>query len=96
MRTTLTHAALKLSKTRIRLHAFVCYALAVKRMKLKTNSVFQIFLVVFHSFMYSHKNMNVNKFRIPTTKHFFEGGRCETFKGVNCVVYDGECREMGR
>ena len=30
---------------------------------------------------------NVNKFRIPTTKHFFKlkGGRCETFDGVNFV-----------
>jgi len=34
--------------------------------------------------MDSHKDMNVNKFRIPTTKHFFEGG----FIG-------GVCREMG-
>jgi len=31
--------------------------------------------------------MNVNKFRIPTTKKFFIEGRCETFKGVNFVVY---------
>jgi len=31
--------------------------------------------------------MNVNKFRIPTTKHFIKGGKCETFKGVNVVVY---------
>jgi len=38
--------------------------------------------------MDSHKDMNVNKFRIPTTKHFFKGGgRGETFKGVNFVVY---------
>jgi len=37
--------------------------------------------------MYSHKHMNVNKFRIPTTKHFFNGGRCATFKGVNFLVY---------
>jgi len=37
--------------------------------------------------MDSHKDMNVNKFRIPTTKHFFKWGKCETFKGVNCVVY---------
>jgi len=33
--------------------------------------------------MDSHKDMNMNKFRIPITKHFFKGGRCETFKGVN-------------
>jgi len=39
-------------------------------MKLKTNLVFQIFLVVSYSFMDSHKAMNVNKFKIPTTKHF--------------------------
>jgi len=37
--------------------------------------------------MESHKNMDVNKFRIPTTKHFFNGGKCETFKGVNFVIY---------
>jgi len=30
--------------------------------------------------------MNMKKFRIPTTKHFFKGGRCETFKGVNCSL----------
>jgi len=56
-------------------------------MKFETNFVFSIFLVVFYSFMDSHKDMNVNKFRIPTTRHFFEGGRCETLKGVNFVVY---------
>jgi len=49
--------------------------------------MFQFFLVVFYSFMDSHKDMNVNKIRIPTTKDFFKGGRCETFKGVNFVVY---------
>jgi len=27
--------------------------------------------------MDSYKDMNVNKFRMPTTKHFFKG--CETF-----------------
>jgi len=37
--------------------------------------------------MDSHKDMNVNKFKIPITKQFFKGGRCETFKGVNLVVY---------
>jgi len=37
--------------------------------------------------MDSHKDMNVNKFRMPTIKHIFKGGRCETFKGVNFVVY---------
>jgi len=56
-------------------------------MKFKTNLVFQFFLVVFYSFMDSHKDVNVNKFRIPTTEHFFKEGRCETFKGVNFVVY---------
>jgi len=56
-------------------------------MKFETNLVFQIFLVVFFSFMDSHKDMNVNKFGIPTTKHFFKRGRCESFKGVNYVVY---------
>jgi len=28
--------------------------------------------------------MNMNKFKMPTTMDFFKGGRCETFKGVNC------------
>jgi len=56
-------------------------------MKLKSNLVFQIFLVVFNSFMDSHKDMNVNKFRTPITKHFFKGGKGETFKGVNLIVY---------
>jgi len=28
-----------------------------------------------------------NKFRIPTTEHFFKGGRRETVKGVNFVFY---------
>jgi len=37
--------------------------------------------------MDSHKDMNMNKFRISTIKHFFKGGRCETFKGVNFVIY---------
>jgi len=56
-------------------------------MKFKTNLVFSSFLVVVYGFMDSHKDMNVNKFRIPTTKRFFKGGKCETFKGVNFVVY---------
>ena len=56
-------------------------------MKFKTSLVFWIFLVVVFSFMDSHKDMNVNEFRIPTTKHFLKWGKCETFKGVNCVVY---------
>ena len=28
-----------------------------------------------------------NKFRIPNTKQFIKGGKCETFEGVNVVVY---------
>ena len=44
-------------------------------------------LVVVYNFMDSHRDMNVNKFRIPTTKHFTKGGKCETFKRVNFVVY---------
>jgi len=40
MRATLTHPASKLSKTNLRLDAFVCYVLLVKRMKFKTNLVF--------------------------------------------------------
>jgi len=37
--------------------------------------------------MGSHKDMNVNKFRKPNTKHFFKGVGCETFKVVNFVDY---------
>jgi len=32
-------------------------------------------LVVVYGFVDSHKDMNINKFRIPTTKHFFKGGK---------------------
>jgi len=74
----LTHPATKLSKTSLRLDVFVCYAYVVKRMKFKTNV---------YGFMYPHKDMNVNKFRIPTTKHFNKGRKCEAFKGVNFLVY---------
>jgi len=74
MRETLTHPASRLSKTSLRLDAFDCYVLVVERMKFKTNLVFKIFLVVIYSFMDSHKDINVNKFRIPTTKHFSKGG----------------------
>jgi len=69
------------------LNAFACYVLVIKRMKFKTNLMFQIFLFVVYGFMDSHKDMNVNKFRITTTQHVFKGGKCETFKGVNFVVY---------
>jgi len=40
MKAALTHPASKLSKTSLRLDAFVCYVLAVKRMKFKTNLMF--------------------------------------------------------
>jgi len=42
-------------------------------MKFETNLVFWIFLVVVHGFIYSHKDMNVKKFRIPNTKHLSKG-----------------------
>jgi len=45
-------------------------------MKFETNLVFQIFLVVVSDFMDCHKDMNVNKFRKPTTKHIFQRGKC--------------------
>ena len=32
-----------------------------------------MFLVVVYGFMYSHKDKNVNKFSLPTTKHFIKG-----------------------
>jgi len=37
--------------------------------------------------MGSHKDMKMNKFWIPTTKHFFKGGKRESFKGINFAVY---------
>jgi len=37
MRAALTHPASEISKTGLRLDAFVCYVLAVKKMKFKTN-----------------------------------------------------------
>jgi len=40
MRAALTHPASKLSKTSLRLDAFVCYVPVVKGMKFKTNLVF--------------------------------------------------------
>ena len=83
----MNYPASKLCKTSLGLNAFVCYVLVIKRMKFETNLVFYFFLVVFYGFTDSHKDMNVNKFKIPTTKCFFKGGKCEAFKGVNFVVY---------
>jgi len=45
-----------------------------------------MFLVVVYGFMYSHRH----KFeQIPDTNYqaFYQGEKCETFKGVNFVVY---------
>jgi len=56
-------------------------------MKFETNLVFFIFLVVVYGFVDSHKDMNINKFKIPTTKHVIKGVKCETFKVVNFVIY---------
>ena len=53
-------------------------------MNFETNLMFQFFLVVVCGFM--DKDMNVNKFSSPTTKHFIKGEKCETFKGANFVV----------
>ena len=76
----------KLSKTSLRLDAFVCYVLVMKRMKLVKNVVFWFFLVVVYGSMYSHEDMNVNKFGMPTTKHFIKGGKCELSKGKKCLL----------
>ena len=56
-------------------------------MKFEIYPGFSIFLVVFNGFMDSHKDMNVNKLRIPTAKHFLKVKKCETFKGTNFAVY---------
>ena len=77
----LTHPASKLSKTNLRLDAFVCYVLVMKRMKFLKNLVFSFSLVVVYGSMYSHKDMNVNKFGIPTTKYFFKKGSVKLSKG---------------
>jgi len=45
-------------------------------MKFETNLVFYIFLVVVYGFVDSHKVVNINKFRIPTTKHFIKWVKC--------------------
>jgi len=55
------------------LNAFACYVIVIKRMKFRTNLVFLIFLIVFYGFMDFNKDMNVNKFRMSTTKHFSKG-----------------------
>jgi len=69
--------------------------LQLKGWNLKKNLVFWIFLVIVFSFMDSHKDMNVNKFRKPITKHFFKWGKCETFKGINFVVYWWRMQKKG-
>jgi len=38
-------------------------------------------LLVVYVLMYSHKDMNGNKLRIPTTKHFFKGESVKLSKG---------------
>jgi len=45
MRAGLTHPASKLSKTSLRLDAFVCYVLVVERMKYRTNLVLSSWLL---------------------------------------------------
>jgi len=49
MRAALTHSASKLSRTSVRLDAFVCYVSVVKRIKFKTNLVFPISLDAFYA-----------------------------------------------
>jgi len=47
--------------------------------------------------MDTHKAMNVNKFRIPTTKHLFKKGSVKLFFWGEILQFiNGECREMGR
>jgi len=38
-------------------------------------------LVVVYGFMYSHKDMDVNKFTLPTTKHLIKGESVKLSKG---------------
>jgi len=38
-------------------------------------------LVVVYGSMHSHKDMNVNKFSLPTTKHFIKGESVKLSKG---------------
>jgi len=55
-------------------------------MKFETNLVFYILLAVVYSFVDSNKDMNINKFRIPTTKDFIKWVKCEAFNVVNFVI----------
>jgi len=84
MTAALTHPASKLSKTSLRLDAFVCYILVIKRMKFKTHLVFEI-LVVAYGFMDSHKDMT------EQTEHtnyqaFFHRGKCKFSMGELCSL----------
>ena len=47
------------SKTSLTLAVFVCYVLVVKRIILKTNFLFWIFLVVVYGFIYSHEREQI-------------------------------------
>jgi len=47
----------------------------------KTNLVFWIFLGVVDGFIYSHKDMNLKKFRTPNTKQFFNEESVELSQG---------------
>jgi len=44
-------------------------------------------LVIAYGFRDSHKDVIVNKFRMPTTTYFYQWGTCETFEVGIFVVY---------
>jgi len=61
-------------------------------MKFRTNLGFQIFMVVVYGFMDSHRDVNVNKIRIPTAKHFFKWEVWNFQRGKLCslLMVNGE------
>ena len=79
---SLGSSTLKAFQNKCQVACFVCYVIVVKRMKFKTNLVFEIFVVVVCSFMNSHKDMNVNKFTILTPKHFLKGDSAKLLNGL--------------
>jgi len=94
MSAALTHPASNLSKTSLRLDVFVCYALAVKRMKFKTNLVFSSWLLLIVSRIPIKTWMWTNSgYQLPSILSKRESVKLS--KGWTLYFIDGEYREMG-
>jgi len=52
-------------------------------------------LVVVYGFMDSHKDVNVNKFKITTTKHFSKGGSVKFQRGKLCSLLKVNAEKWG-